>query len=133
MDVEVTRQFEGTCEVELVGLPAGVTCEKPKAEVTNETEQIVFPVKIADNARVGQHKTLVARATITDPKGLIKQTQGTGILQIDQPIAAPVAASEKPKPIDAAAKPAPAAAKKKPLSRLEQLRLMHEQARAADK
>ena len=86
VDVEVTREFAGTCEVELVGLPAGVTCENPKAEVKNDTEQISFAVKIEDKARVGQHKTLVARATITDPKGLIKQTQGTGILQIDKPI-----------------------------------------------
>jgi hypothetical protein len=137
VDVEVAREFAGTCEVELVGLPPGVTCENPKMEVKNDTEQIVFPVKIAaDKARVGQHKTLVARATITDPKGLIKQTQGTGILQIDKPIPAPVAKpapkpvakTETPKP---AAKPAPAPVKKKPLSRLEQLRQMHKEARAA--
>ncbi len=136
VDVEVAREFAGTCEVELVGLPAGVICEKTKMEVKNDTEQIVFPVKIEDKARVGQHKTLVARATITDPKGVIKQTQGTGILQIDKPIPAPVAKpaakpaakTETPKP---AAKPAPAPVKKKPLSRLEQLRQMHKEARAA--
>lgn len=129
VDVEVLREFAGTCEVELVGFPPGVTCEKSKMEVTNETEQIAFPVKIdAKKARVGQHKTLVARATITDPKGVIKQTQGTGILQIDKPIPAPVAKpvakKEAPK---AAAKPAPAPKKKKPLSRLEQLRQMHKE------
>jgi hypothetical protein len=136
VDVEVTREFAGTCEVELVGFPPGVTCEQPKLEVKNDTEQLAFSVKIAaDKARVGQHKTLVARATITDPKGVIKQTQGTGILQIDKPIPAPVA-KPAPKPAakpaaPAAAKPAPAPApvKKKPLSRLEQLRLMHKQAR----
>jgi hypothetical protein len=136
VDVEVAREFAGTCQVELVGLPAGVTCAKTKMEVKNDTEQIVFPVKIEDKARVGQHKTLVARATITDPKGVIKQTQGTGILQIDKPIPAPVAKptpkpvakTETPKP---AAKPAPAPVKKKPLSRLEQLRQMHKEARAA--
>ncbi len=129
VDVEVVREFAGTCEVELVGLPPGVVCENTKAEVKNDTEQIVFPVKIEDKARVGQHKTLVVRATITDPKGLIKQTQGTGVLQIDKPIPAPVAKKETPKPA-AAAKPAPAPAKKKPLSRLEQLRL---QKASADK
>jgi hypothetical protein len=136
VDVEVMRDFAGTCEVELVGFPPGVTCEKTKLEVKNDTEQIDFQVKIAaDKARVGQHKTLVARATVTDPKGVIKQTQGTGTLQIDKPIPAPVAkpapkpaAKPTPKP---AAKPAPAAVKKKPLSRLEQLRLLHKEARAA--
>jgi hypothetical protein len=127
IDIETTRQFAGTCEVELVGIPAGVSCEKTKLEVKNDTEQIAFSVKIEDKARVGQHKTLVARATITDPKGVIKQTQGTGILQIDKPIPAPVAKpaakKETPQP---AAKPA-APVKKKPLSRLEQLRLQQKQ------
>jgi len=125
IDIEKTRDFAGTCEAELVGIPAGVTCEKPKQEVKNDTEQLVFSVKIAEGAKVGQHKTLVVRARITDPNGLIRQTQGTGTLQIDKPIPAPV---EKPaaKP---AAKPetpkpaAPAPVKKKPLTRLEQLRL----------
>jgi hypothetical protein len=126
VDVEVMRDFAGSCEVELVGFPPGVTCENPKAEIKNDTEQIVLKIKIAaDKARVGQHKTLVARATVTDPKGVIKQTQGTGIIQIDKPIPAPVA-KPAPKPAaKAAPKPAakPAAVKKKPLSRLEQLRL----------
>ncbi len=131
VDIEIAREFAGTCEVELVGLPAGVTCPQTKMEVTNDTEQIVFPVKIEEKARVGQHKTLVARATITDPKGVIKQTQGTGTLQIDKPIPAPVA--KKPAPKTDTPKPAaaPAPVKKKPLSRLEQLRLLHKQAREA--
>jgi hypothetical protein len=125
VNVEKTRDFAGTCEVELVGLPAGVTCETPKQEVKNDTTQIAFPVKIAPDAKVGQHKTLVAQARITDPNGLIRQTQGTGVLQIDKPIPAPAAT---PAPTPAAAAPAttPAAAapvKQKPLSRLEQLRL----------
>ena len=127
VDLEIGREFAGTCEVELVGLPAGVICEESKKVVKNDTEQISFPVKIEEKARVGQHKTLVARATITDPNGLIKQTQGTGTIQIDKPIPAPVAKSEpkkaEPKP---AAKPEPAPEKKKPLSRLEQLRLMRQ-------
>ncbi|MCG8649189.1 MAG: PPC domain-containing protein [Pirellulales bacterium] len=130
VDVEIAKEFEGTCQVELVGLPAGVVCENSKMEVKSDTEQVVFPVKIADKARVGQHKTLVARATITSPKGVIQQTQGTGTLQIDKPIPAPVA---KPAPKPAAPKPVakapPAPVKKKPLSRLEQLRLMRKQAR----
>ncbi|MFK8111848.1 MAG: PPC domain-containing protein [Rubripirellula sp.] len=124
VDIEVAREFAGTCEVELVGIPAGVVCENPKAVVKKDTEQVSFTVKIDPKARVGQHKTLVARATITDPKGLIKQTQGTGILQIDKPIPAPAAkpAAKKAAPKPAVAK-APAPVKKKPLSRLEQLRL----------
>ena len=138
VDVDVAREFEGTCEVELVGFPAGVTCEKTTVEVKNDTEQISFPVTITDKARVGQHKSLVARATITSPKGVIRQTQGTGELQIDKPIPAPVVKAPTPKPAGGkpaakpAAKPAPPV-KKKPLSRLEQLRLMHKQLRESGK
>ena len=130
VDVDVAREFKGTCEVELVGIPPGVECAKTKMEVKNDTERIAFPVKITDKARVGQHKTLVARATITDPKGLIKQTQGTGTLQIDKPLPAPVSKpAPKKTPSKPAAKKTPAPVKKKPLSRLEQLRLMREEAR----
>ena len=100
--VEIMREFEGTGEVELVGLPPGVTCEKTKMEVKNDTEQVVYTVKIAEGAKVGQHKSLVARARINDPNGLIRQTQGTGTLQIDKPIPAP---AEKPA-TPVAAKPA---------------------------
>jgi hypothetical protein len=122
VEVETTREFAGTCELELVGLPAGVTCEQPKLEVRNDTEQVAFTVQVDPQARVGQHKSLVARATITDPKGVIRQMQGTGTLQIDEPIAQPRATAG-----DAAAAQTP----QKPLSRLEQLRLMHQQSRQA--
>ena len=123
VNVEKLRDFAGTCEAQLVGLPAGVTCDQPKQEIKNDTTQIVFPVKIAPEAKVGQHKTLVVQARISDPNGLIRQTQGTGVLQIDKPIPAPVATPAAPaKPADKPAA-APAPAKKKPLTRLEQLRL----------
>jgi len=128
VDVEVLRDFPGTCELELVGLPAGVVCEKSKVEVKNDTEQVSFAVKVGEKARVGQHKTLVVRATVSEEKGIIKQTQGTGTLQVDKPIPAPVA-KPKPKPAKPTAKPVakpPAPVKKKPLSRLEQLRLMRQ-------
>jgi hypothetical protein len=126
IDVEVNREFTGSCELELLGLPAGVVCEQPKVAVTNDSEQIVFPVKVEETARVGQHKTLVVRATISDDKGSIQQTEGTGVLQIDKPLPAPAAKpSAKPEEKKQAAPAKPA--EKKPLSRLEQLRLLHEQ------
>ncbi len=128
VDVEVLRDFAGTCELELVGLPAGVVCEKSKVEVKKDTEQVSFAVKVGEKARVGQHKTLVVRATVSQEKGIIKQTQGTGTLQVDKPIPAPVT-KPKPTPAKPTAKPPakpPAPVKKKPLSRLEQLRLMRQ-------
>ena len=125
LDVEANREFAGKCELELLGLPAGTVCTQAKVEYKPGTERVVFPVKIEEKARVGQHKTLVVRATVTDEKGAIRQTQGTGILQIDKPLPAPAkkpAAESKNAKQASDAKPAD-----KPLSRLEQLRLLHEQ------
>ena len=119
--VEGKRPPEGTVELELVGIPAGVTCSQPKIAWTEGTEQVSFPVSIAADGRVGQHKTLVVKATITRPAGLINQTQGTGELQIVPPPPKPAAevVAAAPAPAPAAAPSAPPA---KPLSRLEQLR-----------
>lgn len=115
--LEVKSPPEGEVEFELVGLPAGVTCDAPKVKLNEGMEQLTFPVQVAADARVGSFKTLVMRATITRPTGEILQNQGTGEIQL-------VAPPPKPKTeIAATAAPAkPAAAPAKPLSRLEQLR-----------
>jgi hypothetical protein len=73
--------------------------------------QLAFPLEIANDARVGQFKTLVITATIERPEGTIVQTQGTGEIQIAAAVAGASVAS--------AASPASTS---KPLSRLEQLR-----------
>lgn len=125
VNVEVKRPFEGTAEVTLQGLPAGVSSSAATQPLTAESTEAVFPIEIAADARPGQHKTLVCQATITAPNGAILQTQGTGEVQVNEPLPAETAAA-KPK----ADKPAAAPEKKpeKPLSRLEQLRQMKAQA-----
>ena len=115
--VEVKRPPEGKVEIELVGLPAGASTEQPKIELAEGSVQANFPISLAADARVGQHKTLAVQATITRPGGVIRQTQGTGELQIVPPPPKPAAE------VAVAAPPAPAAPPEKPLSRLEQLRL----------
>jgi hypothetical protein len=109
--VTVNRKLDGPAEIEMVGFPAGVTPLSPKISVSQETDSLSFPVKIAANARVGQHKTLVCKATIHAPGGEILQTNGNGTLQIDPP-------SPNNKGKNGA---------EKPLSRLEQLRQNREQ------
>lgn len=119
--VEAKRPAEGTVELELVGIPAGATCSQPKAALAEGAQQMNFPVSIAADGRVGQHKTLVIKATVTRAGGPIFQTQGTGELQIVPPPPKPV--TEVAAAAPAAAPPAtPAAPPSKPLSRLEQLR-----------
>jgi Bacterial pre-peptidase C-terminal domain len=118
--VESKRPPEGTVEIELVGIPAGATTTQAKLPWTEGTEQLNYPINVAADGRVGQHKTLAIKAIITRPQGVIEQTQGTGELQIVSPPPKPAAevAAATPPPVAApAAAPPP-----KPLSRLEQLR-----------
>ncbi len=108
---------QGDVSFELVGLPAGVTSPNPIVKFAEGMEQLSFPIDVAADARVGQFKMLVIKATITRPEGVIEQLQGTGEIQIVAPVvAAPVVAASA-----APAQPAPPPSAK-PLSRLEQLR-----------
>ncbi|MEM8734983.1 MAG: PPC domain-containing protein [Planctomycetota bacterium] len=112
--LEVKRPPEGEVEFEVVGLPAGVTCEQPKVKYAEGMEQVSFPIQVAKDARVGQFKTVYVKARITRPGGVILQTAGRGEVQITAP--APTTTTV------AASKPKAAAPATKPLSRLEQLR-----------
>lgn len=118
VEVDVTRPFEGEGEIELVGFPPGVSSPEPKQPVTPESTSVTFPLVLAEDAKVGKHKTLNCIARITTDDGVIKQTQGTGELRIDKPL--------KPKD-DKPEKKEKKEEKKdepKPLSRIEQLRQM---------
>lgn len=122
--VNVTKKqdWEGPCKVELVGLPPGASTEP--VEITKDSESITFQVNLAEDARVGRHKSLVCRAVITQNGEPITHTLGGGELRIDKPLPTAVAAAPKKEE----AKPKPAAeAPKKVLSRLEQLRLQKTQ------
>ncbi len=119
----VSRPPEGEAEFEIVGLPAGVTSPAPIVKLTEGMTQLDFPIQMGPDARAGQFKTLVVKATIKRPGGNIVQTQGTGELTLTPPAPAPVtavAATPAPAPAAPAAAPTPPPAK--PLSRLEQLR-----------
>ena len=127
VNVEVKQPFEGTATVKLQGLPAGATSSADLQPLTAESSELVFPISIAKDARTGQHKTLVCRATITRPGGEIVQTQGTGTLQIDKPLEAAPAPKAEKKSEEKKQEAKPKEPPKKPLTRLEQLRLMKKQ------
>lgn len=113
--LETKRPPEGEVEFELLGLPAGVTTTTPVIKLEGEMTQLTFPISVAADARVGKFQTLVVKSTIRRPQGEIVQTQGSGEIQIVEPV--PTAA-----PAAAAATPAAPPPTDKPLSRLEQLR-----------
>jgi hypothetical protein len=120
--VEVARAFEGTADVTLVGLPAGVTCTAPTQPITAETTEVTFPIEIAADARAGNHKTLVCQAVVHSPGGDIHQTEGTTELQIDVPLPAPTQPAPAPAAAPAVEQPK-VEAPPRPLTRIEQLRL----------
>lgn len=116
--VEITRSLPGETEIELAGLPNGVTSPAPKQKVTPESTSVTFPLTVAADAKVGNHKTLVCIARVTVGDETMVQTTGTGELRVDPP---PPQPQEPAAPADtppAETKPA----EPKPLSRLEQLR-----------
>lgn len=122
IDVEVLKEFPGKAKVELLGLPAGVATEP--LEIDKDSTQLQFPLKVADDARPGRHKSLVCRVVVTLDGEPIQHTLGTGELRVDKPIEPKKTAkkAEKPKPKTTAKKE-----EAKPLSRLEKLRLQRKQ------
>ena len=116
--VEILREYEGEAEVQLVGLPAGVTCDERIQKLTPESTAVTFALKLTDKAKVGRHKTLNAQSRVSVDGEVIVQTNGTGELRIDKPLPPKVDAPAQPKAKPAEKKPAAP----KPLSRLEQLR-----------
>ncbi|MFY8073534.1 MAG: PPC domain-containing protein [Pirellula sp.] len=117
--VELKRPAEGAVEVEILGLPPGTSCATPKLTFAADAKQLVFPLTIPPETRAGNYKTIVARGTVTNDKGLISQTNGNAEVQIDVPVAPPPAPAAAAAPMPT---PPPAAPTEKPLSRLEQLR-----------
>ncbi len=123
VNIEKKADFTEPCKVELLGLPAKTSTAAP-VTITKDSTEMIFPIKIENDAKPNTYKSLVCRATIERDGELITHTLGGGELRVDKPIPPKVTAKPKPKP---AATPAPKpvvakAAPKKPLSRLEQLR-----------
>ncbi|WP_040351765.1 PPC domain-containing protein [Blastopirellula marina] len=127
--IEVTKKldFEGAAKIELLGLPNGATAEP--TEITKDSAQAVFTVKATPETKDGRHKSIMARAIIMQNDEPITHTLGTGEIRVDKPRpkeVAPAPKKEEPKKEEPKKEAAP-----KPLSRLEQLRMEKEAAKAA--
>jgi hypothetical protein len=115
---KLKKPVEGNIEIEILGVPPGTQATTPKVTIPADATKVVFPLHIPAETRAGNYKTIVCRATVTNDKGVITQTNGNGEIQIDVPIAAPAATAGNA----TAATTAAAAPDAKPLTRLEQLR-----------
>jgi hypothetical protein len=82
--VEVKTPFEGTAQVALRGLPAGVTAEP--IELTPETKELRFRIKTTEKSPPGRHTTLLCQFSITENGEPIAHTVGNGELRIDKPL-----------------------------------------------
>ena len=114
--IEVLRPFEGSATVELLGLPQGATC--PAQTFTRNQTELIFPLAIATDAKVGKHNGIFCRVTLPENGShILHQTAMGSTLRIDAASEAPsVKNTASPTPEKSADEPA------RPLSRLEQLR-----------
>ena len=115
--MEVLREYPGEAEVQLVGLPKGVTSPAATQKITKDSKVVTFPIVIAKDAKVAKHKTLNVQTRVKVGDETIVQTTGTGELRVDKPLPPK---KNAPKPAAKAVAKKPAAPKA--LSRLEQLR-----------
>jgi hypothetical protein len=92
--IENKTPFEGPAKVELVGLPPGVT--STPQEITKDTKEVVFPLTVAADARVGHHKQLYCQVTITEKDEPVMHTIGVGELRIDAPLPPAQTAQQPP-------------------------------------
>ncbi|MEM9366521.1 MAG: PPC domain-containing protein [Planctomycetota bacterium] len=122
LGLEKIRDLEGDIEMQIVGLPAGVSSPAPVQKVDLSATSVVFPLVADAKARVGRHKTLNLQTRIKRDGEVMVQTNGVGELRVDKPLPpkkdAPKPEAKKPEPKKPAAP--------KPLSRLEQLRQLKE-------
>lgn len=117
--ISIDRPYEGEAEIQLVGIPAGVSSPAATQKITPESTSVSFPLVIAKDAKVGKHRTLTCQARVTVGDEVIIQTNGSGELRIDKPLPPKV---DAPKPEAKKEEKPKEPAAPKPLSRLEQLR-----------
>src|SRR5262249_20020815 len=127
MVVHMTKQYDfpGAAKVELVGLPnKAVTAPQ---EATKETKDIIFKIATDMTTPAGNHANLFCRVVVTENGEPVVHNIGTGKLRVDVPLP-PKKDAPPPAPMPAAAAaPAEQPPMPKRLTRLEQLRLEHQE------
>lgn len=128
MVVKVTKRkdFEGEAQVTLLGLPANATAEPLK--LTKDGAELVFTVKAAESAPVGDNKNLFCQVLVPEAGESVLHNLGTGRLRVDPP---PPKPKTEPQPMPQPAPVAQAQPQPRPLSRLEQLRELQKQREGA--
>ncbi|CAN0489835.1 unnamed protein product, partial [Hapterophycus canaliculatus] len=84
--VEKLRDIAGEMEVQLVGMPNGVTSTAPVQKISLTDTQVTFPLTIDAKAKTGKHKTMNVQTRIKRDGETFIQTDGTGEIRIDKPL-----------------------------------------------
>lgn len=103
INLETRTPFEGTAKIELLGLPPGVS--STPVEVAAGAEVATLQLDVKPDARIGRHRSIACRVTLTDQGEPVVATHRGGELMID-PIA-----KEPEKPSQTAQKSASKGAK----------------------
>ena len=82
--IENVTPFEGEATVTLIGLPPGVTTTP--LTITKDSKQLVFPLAVAGDAKIGHHKQLFCSVVITEQGEPVTHTLVGGELRIDEPL-----------------------------------------------
>jgi len=122
--VEQRTPFEGPGKVTLLGLPARVTA--PPVEITKETREFAFHLKVDQNSPPGRHRNLFCQLEITEKGEPVVHRAGSSELRIDRPLPPPKN-EPPPKPKPVVKKPGETKPKKRILTRLEKLRLEYQE------
>lgn len=81
--VKQQTPFEGSAQVELLGLPPGVTADPQ--EIDAGSEKVAFRLKAAPDARTGVHKQLFCRVVVTENEEPVVHNIYRGQLRVDKP------------------------------------------------
>jgi hypothetical protein len=117
--ITVSKPFEGTGKIHVVGLPHNV--KAPVLDITKDTKEVVVKLTTQKDSPPGNHQGIFAQVYIPEKGEQILHQVGGTALRIDPP---PPPKANQPTKVAATPPPAaPPAKVEKKLSRLEKLRL----------
>jgi len=81
--VTPTSPFEGEAEVNLLGLPKGVSVREPLPRITATAKEVVFDIEATDESLLGPVTSIECEITVSTDGQEIRQRTGKGTLRID--------------------------------------------------
>jgi hypothetical protein len=77
------KPFTGTAKATLARLPRGVELTEPMREIKPDDTQVVFTLKAAEDALLGNFQGVALDLTVMEDGQPLRQISGNGMLRID--------------------------------------------------